>query len=56
MIMLIRLCSFNLLDLSFHSYPFNCQIIQLDAIHNFKWVKIIQMSQNGRQQISNLAE
>ena len=26
-----------------------------DAIHNFKWVKIIQIWQNGSQQISNLA-
>ena len=27
-----------------------------DAIHNFKWVKIIQIWQNGGQKISNLAD
>ena len=27
-----------------------------DAIHNFKWVKIIQIWQNGGQNISNLAD
>ena len=27
-----------------------------DAIHNFKWVKIIKIWPNGGQQISNLAE
>ena len=27
-----------------------------DAIHNIKWVKIIQIWQNGGQQISNLAD
>ena len=27
-----------------------------DAIHNVKWVKIIQIWQNEGQQISNLAE
>ena len=27
-----------------------------DAMHNFKWVKIIQIWQNGGQQISNLAD
>ena len=26
-----------------------------DAIHNFKWVKIIQISQNGGQLFTNLA-
>ena len=27
-----------------------------DAIHNFKWVHIIQIWQDGGQKISNLAE
>ena len=27
-----------------------------DAIHNFKWVKIIQIWQNGRQLFSNIAD
>ena len=27
-----------------------------DAIHNFKWVKIIQIWQNGGQQFSNLTD
>ena len=27
-----------------------------DAIHNFKWVKIIQIWQNGRKLFSNLAD
>ena len=27
-----------------------------DAIHNFRWVKIIQIRQNGGQQMSNLAD
>ena len=27
-----------------------------DAIHNFEWVKIIQIWQGGGQQISNLAD
>ena len=27
-----------------------------DAIHNFKWVKIIQIWQNGGQLFSNLAD
>ena len=28
----------------------------IDAIHNFKWVKVIQIWQIGGQQISNLAD
>ena len=27
-----------------------------DAIHNFKWVKIIQIWQNGGQLFSNIAD
>ena len=44
-------------------FPFNRQIIQLefpptssclaDAIHNFKWVKLIQIWQNGDQQFQS---
>ena len=56
----------NLMDLKTPTWPFNRQIIQFEfaptwscvsrtAIHNFKWVKIIQIWQNGGQLFSNLA-
>ena len=35
---------------------YNLKLCLADAIHNFKWVKIIQIWQNGGQLFSNLAD
>ena len=35
---------------------FNLNFHPLDAIHNFKWVKIIQIWQNGDKLFSNIAD
>ena len=34
----------------------NLKLCLADAIHNFKWLKIIQIWQNGGQLFSNLAD
>ena len=35
---------------------FNLNFHPLDAIHNFKWVKIIQSWQNGGEMFSNIPD
>ena len=42
----------KLFNLNFHPL----KLCLADAIHNFKWVKIIQISQNGGQLFSNIAD
>ena len=42
----------KLFNLNFHPL----EVVSRDAIHNFKWVKIIQIWQNGGQLFSNLAD
>ena len=42
----------KLFHLNFH----HLKLCLADAIHNFKWVKIIQIWQNGGQRFSNLAD
>ena len=44
----------KLFNLNFHPLEV-VDRVTLDAIHNFKWVKIIQIWQNGGQLFSNLA-
>ena len=47
----------NLLPPNYSIWIFtNLKLCLADAIHNFKWVKIIQIWQTGGQQISNFAE
>ena len=43
----------KLFNLNYHPLEIVCLA---DAIHNFKWVKIIQIWQNGGQLFSNLAD
>ena len=42
----------KLFNLNFHPL----EVGLADAIHNFKWVKIIQIWQNGGQLFSNIAD
>ena len=51
----------KLFNLNFHSLEVvsrwrDIQLCLADAIHNFKWVKIIQIWQNGSQLLSNIAD
>ena len=43
----------KLVNLNFH--PLELNLCLADAIHNFKWVKIIKIWQNGGQLFSNIA-
>ena len=49
-----KLYWFNPLDGKLSNWNFHR--LEADAIHNFKWVKIIQIWQNWGQQISNLSD
>ena len=42
--------------MQFKVVQFEFSLTWSDAIHNFKWVKIIQIWQNGGQQFSNLTD
>ena len=48
---------FNPLTANYSIWIFtHLKLCLADAIHNFKWVKIIQIWQNGGQLFSNLAD
>ena len=53
-----RAAVFN--DLNYSNYSIwiftHLKLCLADAIHNFKWVKIIQIWQNGGQLFSNIAD
>ena len=47
---------FNPLTAKLFNWNFtHLKLCLADAIHNFKWVKIIQIRQNGVQLFSNIA-
>ena len=48
---------FNTLTAKLFNWIFTHLKLRLaDAIHNFKWAKIIQILQNGGQSFSNIAD
>ena len=51
---IIRQLDFNPLTAKFLNLNFHP--LEADAIHNFKWVKLIQIWQNGGQLFSNIAD